>query len=252
MIIKEQDGVQWIEYELLNDIPGLRHGTFLRHGGTSLKPYDRLNLAYGLGDADANVRSNLLKVQSLMNCSHLTWANQVHGFGLHYLTHKSPQIVDDCDGFLSDVPGCASLIKHADCQAALFYDPIHHAYANVHAGWRGSVQNIYAKTIDDMRKRFETKPEDLLVCISPSLGPGFAEFRDYKNELPEEFWDFQVKANYFDFWEISHQQLKTLGVLEQHMEFSKVCTYDSADDYFSYRRDKITGRQGTIFMLETG
>ena len=52
---------------------------------------------------------------------------------------------------------CGLVIQHADCQAAIFFDPVRKAIANVHCGWRGSVCNIYAKTVEKI-----TLPRDII------------------------------------------------------------------------------------------
>ena len=141
------------------------------------------------------------------------------------------------------------MIKHADCQAAIFYDPVHHAVSCVHAGWRGNVQNIYAHAIAFMAGKFHSQPADILVCISPSLGPHFSEFKNYKTEFPESFWPFQIRPNYFNLWEISRTQLQECGILPHHIEIASICTYANEQDFFSYRRDKVTGRNATVVAL---
>lgn len=250
MIYKQDSGIQWIEYELLNKIPGLQHGTFLRHGGVSTRPFDSLNLAYEIGDNEQAVRKNMDKVKQVIGCKEIHWARQVHKSGIHHLTEESPTIIDACDAFICNTPGLACMIKHADCQAALFYDPIHKAYANVHAGWRGSVVNIYAQTVQAMQNHFGTEPKNLLVCISPSLGPEQAEFIHYQKELPKAFWTFQVKENHFDFWKISQQQLLDIGILDKHIEIARICTQTNDRDCYSYRRKKVNGRHGTCIYLK--
>jgi len=110
------------------------------------------------------------------------------------------------------------------------------------------VQNIYAKTIQKLTE-LGSKPKDLLVCISPSLGPEKAEFINHKTELPESFLPFQVKENYFDFWEISKWQLEEAGVQEKNIEIARICTFCDEKDFFSYRRDTKTGRTGTVIAL---
>ena len=142
------------------------------------------------------------------------------------------------------------MVRHADCQAAIFYDPKNKAVANVHSGWRGNVKNIYRSTIQKMRRVFGSKPADLLVCISPSLGPDCAEFIHYKAEFPEDFWAFQIKPYYFNLWAIARYQLELSGILPHHIEIAEICTNTEVEDYFSYRREKVSGRHATLAMLK--
>lgn len=184
----------------------------------------------------------------------ITSTKFIHGKGCH---GKNVQVVDagskpdipDCDGLVTKTPGLTLLMTFADCQIAFIYDPIHHVIANIHSGWRGSVQNIYGEAVDKMKSAFGSKPEDLLVCISPSLGPDEAEFMHYRRELPEEFWHFQPRPTYFDFWSISEAQLQAAGVLPHHIEVARLSTYSNPHDFFSYRRDKVTGRHAACLSL---
>ena len=131
-------------------------------------------------------------------------------------------------------------------------DPVCRAIANVHAGWKGNAQNIYREVIERMHALFRSRPENLLVGISPSLGPDASEFVNWQSELPEFFWEFQFKPNYFNLWELSRKQLLSCGVLAHHIEIASICTYANPQDFFSYRRCKKSGRHGTVAGFTSG
>jgi len=104
-----------------------------------------------------------------------------------------------------------------------------------------------------MRAVYGSNPKDLLVCISPSLGPNHAEFVHYKTELPESLWEFKIGENYFDFWSISRRQLENEGILPHHIQIAEIDTY-SHEGCFSHRRsthqnEMICGRQATMCSL---
>ncbi len=155
----------------------------------------------------------------------------------------------EADGLMTNEPQLCLTIKHADCQPAIFYDPTLKVLASVHSGWRGSVQNIYHKTVEQMKQTYGVKPENLLVSIGPSLGPEKAEFIHYKTELPESFWKHQTALNHFDFWAISREQLTQAGVLDHHIEILGLCTYSDKENFYSYRRDKTRLRHYTLAAL---
>jgi YfiH family protein len=246
---KEILGLNWLEYDLLSDCPNVKHGTFLRSGGHSSGDYSGLNLAYGIGDREQDVANNIETLKEALDLKKVYWADQEHCSNIHHLNPLSPQKSSHCDAFITNTLNHAAMIKHADCQASIFYDPIHHAIANIHSGWRGSVLNIYSHVLKAMNQRYGTKASDVLACISPSLGPNAAQFKNYKNELPEYFWDFKSHNDKFDFWAITEKQLQDCGVLSHHIEIAKICTYENTKDCYSFRRNKITGRHGTIAML---
>jgi polyphenol oxidase len=251
MIRKKKGQLEWLEFELLAEIPDVVHGVFLRHGGVSVGPYRSLNIGGGTGDTPDlpdRVAENRRRIFDALQIQKCVGGKQVHGNEVAWVK-TSDQEIGECDALITDQKEIGLMIKHADCQAAIFYDPVHHAIANVHAGWRGNVKNIYGATIEKMRQAFGSQPQDLLVGISPSLGPQRAEFVHYKTELPEEFWEFQLRPLYFDLWAIARHQLKTAGVLEGHIQIAEICTHTQADDFFSYRREKVGGRNATIVTL---
>jgi len=245
----ETNGISYLQFELLLNCPELFHAVFLRHGGASLGPFKSLNLGDGLGDDEDALKENMQRVKDITKSDKLVYASQVHLTKSALIGKKSPDCIDACDSLLCNERKVAAMIKHADCQASIFYDPINKAYCNVHAGWRGNVQNIYKTSIQAMRKSFGTKVEDLLVAVSPSQGPEHSEFINYKTELPEEFWQFEEKKNHFNLWEIAAFQLKKAGILSQHMEIARISTFKEKQDFFSFRRDKTCGRHASIAML---
>jgi YfiH family protein len=177
-------------------------------------------------------------------------SRQLHGTEINRISSKEANEAIAGDGLITNISGLSLMIKHADCQAALFYDPIKKAIANVHSGWRGSVQNIYQKTVEKMKQEYGSKPEDILVGISPSLGPEAAQFINYKTEIPKSLWKFQIKPLYFDFWAISEMQLTSAGILPDHIEIARQCTFSNEQDFFSHRRNPATGRHGCFIALK--
>lgn len=247
MIQKSKDGIHWLEFEILAK-QGLVHGVFLRHGGVSEGAYGTLNAGGGSGDDANNVEENRSRILKALGIKRYAAGKQVHGNNVVWVNDESLQ-VGDCDALITQNTSLSLMIKHADCQAAIIYDPVCRALANVHSGWRGNVKNIYRATVEKMKQTFGSKPEDLLVGISPSLGPDHAEFKNYRTEFPEEFWRFEVRPEHFDLWAIARHQFESCGVLPDHIQIASICTYANPQDYFSYRRDKITGRHATVAML---
>ena len=247
----EKRKIEWIEFDLLEPYPHVVHGVFLRHGGTSEGHFSALNTGEQVGDHADRVKVNRESIRKSLDVSKILYANQTHGANVHRVTAKNVDKIPNADALFTTEKNIGLAVTHADCQAAVFYDPVHEAVGIVHAGWRGSRDNIYARVVEAMHRDIGTQPQNLVVCISPSLGPDHAEFVNYKQELPEDFWTFQVKPNYFDFWQISRKQLNGCGVPEKNIEVSGVCTYCGTDDYFSYRREKTTGRHATIVALKS-
>lgn len=242
-------------FENLSKVPGLVHGVFTRHGGVSRPPYASLNTSWSSGDTREAVRENLLRVKAVMGVEHLAASRQTHGDSIHVVdredldrgTGREPVFhTPPGDALVTALRGVGLLIKIADCQAIFMVDPVRRVIANVHCGWRGSVANIIGKVVDVLCDRFGTHPEDLLASVSPSLGPCCAEFKNYARELPDSFHSFQVKPQYFDFWEISRRQLLSAGLREDRIEVAGRCTVCQTNDFFSYRGEKNTGRNAAV------
>ncbi len=120
--------------------------------------------------------------------------------------------------------------------------------ANIHVGWRGNVARLIGKSVKAMTQIFASRTDELLAAISPSLGPCCGQFVNHTQEFPADFRPFQVKKNYFDLWQLSAHQLEEAGLAASNISTAKICTC-CHDDYFSYRRKKITGRCATIIGL---
>lgn len=236
-------GISYLTYSLLDTIT---HASFLRHGGTSKEPFDSLNFSISAGDNPADVKKNKLAACKACGIHQLCSLHQVHGDKIHEAVANQNF---KGDGLVTNQPGIGLIVMHADCQGALFYDPIRKAIAAIHCGWRGNVCNIYQKTVEKMKQLYNCNPEDLRVAISPSLGPSASEFVNYRQELPSCFWPFQVRENYFDLWAISKMQLCNAGILEKHIAIARVCTYNNPNDFFSYRRAKKSGRNASMIAL---
>lgn len=250
MIRKSLGNVHWLEFELLASFCKLKHAVFLRHGGHSQGAFNSLNLSTRMGDHPHDVASNLRVVKSTLGVSHLAFAEQIHSDGIAQVNSKNDHKFDGVDALLTQQTNVALKAAHADCQAAIFYDPVHHSVAAVHCGWRGNVCDIYKKALLAMHKAYGSKPADIHVAIGPSLGPQHAEFIHYKTEFPECFWQFRISEYHFNLWELARWQLTEAGILPSHLQIAEICTYASEEDCFSFRRGKrVTGAHGTVAML---
>lgn len=224
MLLKEDAHGKWLEFIQLQRLP-VKHAVSL-----ACSPFDP-NLYHSRFDLEASYVS----------------AKQVHGNDVRYVSHPESGLVGDA--LVTDCPHLTLGVRHADCQAALLYDPIAHRLAVVHSGWKGSVLNVYGRTVEKMAA-LGSKPENLLVCIGPSLSPESAQFLNYKTELPESFWRYQIKPFYFDFWAISRSQLEEAGVLPSHIEFAEEDTLTNPERFHSNRYNGTKLRMTTAGTLD--
>ncbi|MBW2303704.1 MAG: peptidoglycan editing factor PgeF [Deltaproteobacteria bacterium] len=242
------------QFSVLSPCEGLNHAVFTRHGGVSRPPFHTLNTAFGNGDDPGRVRENLRRIKDILHARALAFMDQVHGKEILVLKGKAtraplPEPLQG-DALITDGEGIALMVKQADCQAVLLYDPSRRVIANVHCGWRGNRQNILGAVVETMRKEFGCNPAEILAGIGPSLGPCCAEFVTHEEIFPKEFRPFMVRENYFNLWEISRFQLIEAGLEENHIEVAGLCTRCRTDLFFSYRGEGTTGRFATLIMLK--
>ena len=230
----------------------LVHGVFTRHGGFSDPPYQSLNTSHSVGDGRQNVAQNLARIKETIGARRLLFMSQSHGdhiFSIREGHHTPCGEIPAADAVITDIAGLAPLVKQADCQGVIIFDPKKRVLANVHCGWRGHVQNILKKTVIRMKDTFDCNEFDLMAAIGPSLGPCCAEFVSHEEIFPETFKSFMVRQNYFDLWSISRWQLESAGLRKESIEIAGVCTRCSTDLFYSYRGEGLTGRFGTVAML---
>jgi YfiH family protein len=256
LIIKTNNGLSYYQFPLLQSLPGLIHGIFTRHGGKSQGAYASLNLSFSVGDRPKIVEENRELVLKTLGIPGLQSLKQVHG-------KETVEIKDSLSQDLPPVPESRSgdilmtrgskqglMIKQADCQSIVLYDPDHQAVANIHCGWRGNVTNVIGEAIKRMSSSYKTVPHKLLAGIGPSLGPCCAQFINYRTEMPARYWTYQTRPYYFDLWRLSRDQLMAAGVREDRIQIAGICTSCRTQDFFSYRKEKITGRFATVIALK--
>ncbi|MEW6386864.1 MAG: polyphenol oxidase family protein [Thermodesulfobacteriota bacterium] len=252
MQLVEQGGLKFYRFPLLAAFPEVAHGIFTRQGGVSSGPYHSLNLSFAVGDSPERVTENRRRVRQALHLLDLVSAVQVHGRQGAVITAANPgpeAEIPEADLLLTGQVGLGLLIKQADCQAVMLYDPEHRVVANVHCGWRGQVQNVLAEAVSRLQSDFGSRPQALFAGIGPGLGPCCAEFRNYQREFPPDLWSYQVRPAYFDLWQLSQDQLLAAGLNPAQIDVAGLCTRCREEEFYSYRRDGATGRQGAVIAL---
>lgn len=226
------------------------HGIFLRFGGVSKDPFAALNVGAGNGDRKENVAANRARIAELFPRHTLHTARQIHGSRVLRISDRNALKGRETP-LTGDAMVCSSrhqllMIQVADCQAVLLIDPVQKVVANVHSGWRGSIDNIVAKTVAVMAGDYNCLPERILAGVGPSLGPCCAEFKHFRQEIPRNFWPYKDSANHFDFWAVTRDQLAAAGVSLQNIHLSNICTRCNPHLFYSYRAQRQTGRFAAV------
>jgi YfiH family protein len=256
MIAATQNGASYYQFKNLMDCRGVDHRIFTRNSGHSPHPFAGLNVSYGIGDEAGTVGQNRAIISQIMGDGELIYIQQVHGSEIAVLKGDQKGATESAagqrlvaDAIVTDQPKKFLVIQVADCQSVLMVEPTRQVVANIHCGWRGSIQNIIGRTVDTMKREFGCRPDKIRAGIGPSLGPCCAEFINYKAEIPKAFWGYKDANAYFDFWAVSFDQLITAGVLKVNIESSQICTRCHTEEFFSYRAQKRTGRFAAVIGL---
>ena len=230
MLIKQKEGLIWYEFEILQP-HHVCHGVFPKHPeGASCLFYQK-------------------RIKEFLGLTDFVFGQQVHHDQIQEIGQIPLSEAKICDGLFTSMPHIGLGVYHADCQAALFYDPKKKVVANIHCGWRGNQQNILGKAVKILSETKGCLAQDLIVCISPSLGPNRSQFLDYEKMWPPIFHSYQFKPYHFDLWKMSQDQLTESGVLKQNIEIAKMCTFEEEKDFYSYRRDRTHKRNFSMIAL---
>lgn len=210
-----------------------------RHGGVSRPPYDSLNLASSVGDDAAAVNENRRRVAAALGFSpdRLVLARQVHGAELIEARPGDGGVVGACDVLVARSPGPVIGMLTADCVPIVLRG--RRGIAIVHAGWRGLVAGAVAAAathIGPVRKAW-VGPSIHACCYE--VGSDVVDAFD-RAGLPV------AAPDRVDPGRSAVVALRRAGV--DDISAVDACTSCDAA-YFSYRRDGITGRQGSFAAL---
>lgn len=269
MIQMERDGVHWFAFEQLTRCEFLIHGFSTRIGGVSESPFAELNLAFHVGDnLDHVVENRRRYCQALgLHLEDLTSGEQVHRDQVRVVTGRDrgcgafsyDTAFPGTDGFITNESGVVLSSYYADCVPLFVVDPVQRVVGLAHAGWKGTVKRIGARTIETMQTEFGTRVADCLVGIGPSVGQCCYEVDEHviqplQDEFPE--WEEFVKRKDngrwdLDLWATNRQVFLDVGVPSEQIEVSGLCTACRTDLFFSYRAEQgQTGRMASILAIK--
>ena len=240
-----------------------------RLGGVSAAPYASLNLALHVGDDAAAVRENRNRFCAALglDARAIVTPEQVHGDVIYQAKRedagRGSMSYDDAikgtDALMTNESGLPLMLCYADCTPIVMLDPVHHAAAVAHGGWKGTVSLIAAKTIAAMGEAYGTRPEDVLVGIGPAIGPCCYEVgNDVAARFDDVFADDAKKIvsvvngkKHVNLWAANKAQLVKAGVLPEHIDAADVCTSCNHELFYSYRAENgKTGRIASIIALK--
>jgi polyphenol oxidase len=232
--------------------------TSLRQGGFSTMPYDDgkggggLNLGLHVGDMAAHVQQNRLQLQTLLPGPPV-WLSQVHGTTVVNALHVTG--IPEADASITTERGIVCAIQTADCLPVLFCDTAGCVVGAAHAGWRGLAQGVLENTVTGMRN---AGYGDILAWLGPAIGPEcfevgeevHAAFTDRNKNAEAAFKEIPGQSGKYlaDLYQLARLALATVGITRIYG--GDFCTMSDEDRFYSYRRNKVTGRMASLIWIK--
>ncbi|PRX31515.1 hypothetical protein B0G75_105300 [Paraburkholderia sp. BL18I3N2] len=261
-----------------NVSPRVRALVTTRDGGVSEAPFGRwqngadlpggLNLGMKSGDDLAAVAANRERLLKLVGASEAAWLEQIHGAGIVRAEDVLAQAHANgaptrADASVTDRPGTVCVVMVADCMPVLLCDEAGRAVGAAHAGWRGLAAGIVEQTAQRVAELAGVEAGALHAYLGPSIGPdAFEVGADVRDAFMNGVGAAQRDATANAFVEHPHNPGKYLADLPalarlrlQRLGVTRIvggdlCTVTQRERFYSYRRDRETGRMAAMIWLD--
>jgi len=229
---------------------GFRNAFSTRLGGVSSLPHEALSLGNFRQDSRENILENRRRFVSALQSEDwgLVTANQIHSADVRVVRDAFDAQAEPtaCDALTANVARTLLAVQTADCMPILLVDERTRAFAAIHAGWRGTLNCIVSRTLEQMQQSFGTRPAEVMAAFGPAIsdccfevGPEVAAQFDeaftnaagiFSNPKP----DGKV---HLDLRQVNRDLLCAAGIREDVIYDCELCTACRTDLFFSYRRE---------------
>jgi YfiH family protein len=247
----------WLEPDW--DVPSVGALMTTRQGGCSVGPFASMNLRDGLGDDPAAVARNRARFDQAL-AARPVLLNQVHGKRVVRLREADADAdapLQEADASITTVPGIACCVQVADCLPVLFAAPGGRGVGAAHAGWRGLAGGVVEATLAALCEAAACVPCEVQVWLGPCIGPRRFEVGadvlaafGADPAAPRDHPRFRSHAPgkwLADLAGLARDRLDAAGVTA--ISGGAWCTVEDASRFFSFRRDRVTGRMVAAVWL---
>lgn len=254
-----KNGLEVLQFEHPG-FTGCLHGFFTRKGGVSTGRWSSLNQGGTVGDERLHTIENRKrafeffdrKVGSIFD----VW--QVHGNTV--ICADKPRALDEphtkADAIITNQPTLTLFMRFADCVPIILYDPVKRVIGGVHAGWKGTVNNIVRDAVNAMVEHYQVKRSDIVAGIGPAIGPDHYIVGEEVHAMASETFgpdldqvvSIRKEKIHFNLWRANEYLLENQGI--KTIESAKLCTACNLEDWYSHRAENgATGRFGALIAL---
>lgn len=242
----------------------VRSAISLRAGGVSKAPFNSNNLALHVEDNPAHVLANRQTLVTALNlpCDPL-WLEQVHGTDIVYAPNikgvPKAQGIPSADGSYTDTANTVCAVLTADCLPVLLCNQSGTHVAAAHAGWRGLCNGI----LRDSVATFAQHDDQIMAYLGPAIGPQRFEVGaevleaflvkaqnvEHQQAIKAAFLPSSAAGKHLaDLYALARAELAACGVTAVYG--GEYCTFSQSEQFYSYRRDRKTGRNASLIWLE--
>ena len=263
-VFRQHRGLEFIVCEPLEQA-GFKNAFSTRLGGVSRLPEQALSLGNFSHDQREAVLENRRRFLEAVGATgwQLVTAKQIHSAEVRSVRDAEDARREPAagDALTANIPRTLLAVQTADCLPVLIVDERTHAVAAIHAGWRGTLARIVARTVERMQQQYDSRPEDLRAALGPAIGAccfevgpevldAFQREFSYADELISD--RPQDGKGHLDLNQANARQLIDCGLRADRIYDSGLCTYCRHDLFFSYRRERGAERHVGRLMGAVG
>ena len=267
IIYKNNNGIEYIQFRKLLEYPEIKHA-YVIGLDKSFKIYSNPSEEEKEKNKLAEYSYKKICEELQINYNNIVNTDQRHTDNIQIINKKNNinqpdfNVYKNTDGLVTNKKDLILSTINADCILLVFYDPVKKVIANVHSGWRGTLQRISTKTVEKMRNEYGCNPENIICCMSPSIRKDHFEvdedvykmfYDEFKIKASEDPDGFILKSSqnnkyYIDTIEINRLILKNAGLKPENIIDSGICSVCNKDLIHSYRAHGENSGRATLII----
>lgn len=211
-----------------------------------------MNVGFLSGDTPDAVRGNRARLRAALP-SEPRWLKQVHGPTV--VRADDVDAPQEADASFTVTPGVVTAVMVADCMPVLLADVDGRCVGVAHAGWRGVATGVIQATVRAMRSALGDRATELVAYLGPAIGPAHFEvgaevLEAMAGTLPRAAEAFRHRGDKYlaDLFMLGRQALRQVDVHRVHG--GSDCTYSAPERFYSYRRERVTGRHAALVWID--
>ncbi len=248
VLLKQQNGYHYLESELLRAY-GINHFfSTVKHE----KLEHPVNFGFHYGEPREQILSHYRIAEEVLSepVERMVKSTQIHEAVVRPVTEADcgkgilrETDIENADGLICNIPHLPLVIFSADCTPVLLADKEKNVVCAVHAGWRGTVQQIAGNAVRQMNRQYGVPMENILCAIGPCISKCCFEVSREVVDAFETLFPMEPfllkKENgryHIDLKQVNREILCRAGVPQQNIDISDHCTFCDEELFYSYRR----------------